>query len=69
VVLRNPAGAAVPVTVTYDARRRTVTLNPRATLAARTRYTVTLTGGATSIRDAAGNPLATTRWAFTTGKR
>ena len=32
-------------------------LNPNPTLASRTTYTVTLTGGAAAIRDAAGNPL------------
>ncbi|MGY1593837.1 Ig-like domain-containing protein [Geodermatophilus sp. SYSU D00708] len=69
VVLRSPTGATVPARVTYDKARRTVTLNPSATLAARTKYTVTLTGGTTAIRDAAGNPLATTRWSFTTGTR
>ena len=42
-------------------------MNPTATLAADTRYTATLTGGAAAIRDAAGNPLATTSWTFTTG--
>jgi hypothetical protein len=42
-------------------------LNPNATLAANTKFTVTLTGGAASIRDIAGNPLTTATWTFTTG--
>ena len=46
---------------------RTMTINPNTTLAARTVYTATLTGGTTAIRDLAGNPLTTTRWSFTTG--
>jgi len=53
--------------VTYNATTRVLTLNPNATLAANTKYTVTLTGGPAAIRDAAGNPLATTTWSFTTG--
>lgn len=67
--LRNPAGAAVSATVAYNATTRVATIDPVATLAASTKYTVTLTGGATGIRDLAGNPLATLRWTFTTGAR
>ena len=65
--LRNAAGAAVAGTVTYNVLTRVATLNPTANLAADTRYTATLTGGATAIRDAANNALATTSWSFTTG--
>jgi methionine-rich copper-binding protein CopC len=67
VTLRNAAGATVAATVRYDAATRTVTVDPAADLAADTRYTVTLTGGPTMIRDAAGNPLRTVTWAFSTG--
>ncbi len=67
--LRDAAGTAVPAAVSYSTTTRVATLNPTATLAADTRYTATLTGGATAIRDAAGNPLATTSWTFTTGPR
>jgi hypothetical protein len=42
-------------------------LNPGATLAANTKFTVTLTGGAANIRDTAGNALTTASWSFTTG--
>ena len=42
-------------------------LNPGVTLTASRVYRVTLTGGASAIRDAAGNPLGTTTWTFTTG--
>ncbi|MHA7276857.1 Ig-like domain-containing protein [Arthrobacter sp. Hz1] len=65
--LRNAAGTTVAATVSYNATTRVATLNPTATLASDTRYTATLTGGATAIRDAAGNPLATQSWSFTTG--
>jgi hypothetical protein len=44
------------------------TIDPTANLANDTRYTVTATGGATAIRDAAGNTLtAQPSWTFTTG--
>jgi hypothetical protein len=65
--LRTSAGTAVSAVVSYDATTRRLTLNPNSTLAARTVYTATLTGGTTGIRDLAGNPLTTTRWSFTTG--
>ena len=65
--LRNAAGTAVAGTVTYNATTRVATLNPTANLVADTRYTATLTGGAAAIRDAGGNPLATTSWTFTAG--
>ena len=65
--LRNAAGTAVAGTVTYNVLTRVATLNPTANLVADTRYTATLTGGAAAIRDAGGNPLATTSWTFTTG--
>ena len=67
-VLRNAAtGASVPAVVTYSATTRVATLNPSVTLAARTRYTATVTGGTGSVRDVAGNPLTTATWSFTTG--
>ncbi|MDP9998841.1 S8 family serine peptidase [Pseudarthrobacter sulfonivorans] len=66
-VLRNAAGTAIPATVSYNATTRTATLDPAASLAADGKFTATLTGGATAIRDAAGTPLATTGWTFTTG--
>lgn len=65
--LRNAAGTVVPATVSYNATTRTATLDPAASLAADGKYTATLTGGSTAIRDAAGTPLATTRWTFVTG--
>jgi hypothetical protein len=64
--LRNPAGTVVSAVVTYDPTTRTATLNPSANLVAATRYTVGLAGSTTAIRDAAGNPLTTVTWTFTT---
>jgi Ca2+-binding RTX toxin-like protein len=57
-------GALIAANVTYNATTRVVTLNPNATLAANTQYTVRLSTG---ITDAAGNPLAATSWSFRTG--
>jgi subtilisin family serine protease len=66
-VLKNAAGSTIQATVTYNATTRTATLDPAASLAADTRYTATLLGGTTAIRDSAGTPLASTSWSFTTG--
>ncbi|HET9871527.1 MAG TPA: Ig-like domain-containing protein [Propionibacteriaceae bacterium] len=60
-------GVAVTGVVSYNGTTRVATLNPGVTLAARTKYTATLTGGATKIRDIAGNVLGTNSWSFTTG--
>jgi hypothetical protein len=65
--LKNPAGTVIPATVTYNATIRVATLNPTATLAPDTKYTATLIGSATAIRDASNNALATTKWTLTTG--
>lgn len=65
--LRNPSGTMITAVISYNATSRVATLNPSATLAAGTKYTATLTGGTSAIRDAAGNPLKTVSWSFTTG--
>ncbi len=62
-----PSGTVVPAAVSYNATTRTATLNPTANLPADVRYTAQMTGGTTSVRDAAGNPLPTSTWNFTTG--
>jgi hypothetical protein len=67
VQLRTSAGNVVPAAVSYNSSTRVVTLNPATNLAPDARYTMTLTGGPTGIRDAVDNPLATTAWSFTTG--
>lgn len=66
-VLRNAAGNSIAATVTYNATTLTATLDPAASLAPDASYTAILTGGASAIRDAAGTPLASTSWTFTTG--
>ena len=68
--LRNAStNALVFATVTYDAATRRATLNPSGNLAAGTRFTATVRGGATDprVKDLAGNPLAASvTWSFTT---
>ena len=64
--LKDPAGNVIPGTVTQVTGSNRWVLDPTATLARNTLYTVTLTGGPTAIRDAAGNPFATTSWSFRT---
>ncbi|HEX2721939.1 MAG TPA: Ig-like domain-containing protein [Gemmatimonadaceae bacterium] len=59
------SGAAMPGTATYNRTTRVATFTPSATLAQTTGYTVTV---ATSVKDVAGNSLATPFvFAFTTG--
>jgi titin len=62
-----PNAAPIAGTVTRNGTTNQWILNPNATLAANTQYRVTLTGGATAIRDGANNPLANVTWTFTTG--
>ncbi|MDQ3930439.1 MAG: Ig-like domain-containing protein, partial [Chloroflexota bacterium] len=57
----------VTATVSYDAATNKVTLKPSSTLAASTKYTATVKGGAGGAKDKAGNPLASDKvWSFTT---
>ena len=61
------AGATqVLASVSYDPATGVAALSPSAMLAASTTYTASLTGGVSAIRDAAGNPLVSTSWSFTT---
>ncbi|XAS66570.1 peroxidase family protein [Micrococcaceae bacterium Sec5.7] len=53
----------IPATVTYNNATRTATLDPTSTLTADRTYTLALS----SIRDTAGNTIASTSWQFTTG--
>ena len=58
---------AVAATVSYNASTNTVTLTPSAPLSNSKFYTISITGGASGVKDSAGNPLATTvTSAFTT---
>ncbi|MDQ5863238.1 MAG: S8 family serine peptidase, partial [Actinomycetota bacterium] len=60
-------GALVAAAVFRNGTTNQWILDPLSALAAKTKYTVTVTGGGTSIRDLAGNQLATKTWQFTTG--
>ena len=67
VLLTGPGTTAVPATVTYSAATRAATLTPTAALANLTVYTATVKSGASGVKDAAGNPLASDLvWTFTT---
>jgi hypothetical protein len=67
LTLRNTVtGAAVAATVTLNPGGTSATLKPNRALASGTQYTATLTGGASAIRDTAGNAMSTTTWSFTT---
>jgi hypothetical protein len=58
VFLRGPNNAVVTTTLAYNASTRTVTLTPSAALANSTTYTIVVTGGASGVKDLAGNALA-----------
>ena len=61
-------GAPVGALVTYDAVTKIASLNPTADLAPSTPYTATVIGGASGVKDLAGNALVVNKvWAFTTG--
>src|SRR5204863_41682 len=63
--LRGPGGSAVAAQL--SASGSTATLNPNAALAPSTTYTATLHGGASGVKDQAGNPLSADYvWSFTT---
>jgi acid phosphatase type 7 len=62
-------GASQPLTarVSYDVATEKATLDPNAELEANATYTATLKGGATGVKDSAGNPLAADKsWSITT---
>jgi YVTN family beta-propeller protein len=64
--LRNGA-TLVTAGVSYNAATRVATLAPSAALANSTTYTATVRGGATGVKDSAGNALAAdSAWSFTT---
>ena len=68
--LRNAkTGALVGAAVYQNGTTDQWILNPSASLASRTKYTVTITGGSNAVRDLTGNPLQTAIWSFTTGRR
>jgi Bacterial Ig-like domain/Chitobiase/beta-hexosaminidase C-terminal domain/Bacterial Ig domain len=66
-VLRDPANAVVPATVSYNAATRVGTLVPSAALGASKLYTARITGGASGVKDLSANALAAdVVWLFTT---
>jgi hypothetical protein len=65
--LRNAAGQLVAGAVSYSVSNRRATLNPTSTLGALATYTATVKGGASGVKDVAGNPLAANvTWSFST---
>jgi hypothetical protein len=66
--LRNAAGTLVTATVAYKATTRVATLTPGSALTGSpTTYTATVVGGASGVKDLAGNALASNQsWSFTT---
>ncbi len=67
VTLRDPSNAVVSATVSYNSSTRTATLDPGAALNAVGLYRATIKGGATGVKDSAGNALAADfTWTFST---
>ncbi len=65
--LRTSGGTLVPAAVGYDALTGRATLTPSSPLAFDSSYTATVKGGASGVKDLAGNPLAADRnWSFLT---
>ncbi|TFD28625.1 heme peroxidase [Cryobacterium lyxosi] len=60
-------GAVVTSVAAFNATTNVLTINPSVSLSSNVQYRVTITGGNTSVRDLAGNPLVTSTWTFTTG--
>lgn len=69
VELRDPSNSLVNAAVSYNATSKTVTLQPGASLALSTTYTVLIKGGTLDprVKDLAGNAMtANATWSFTT---
>jgi hypothetical protein len=60
--LRGPNNALVSATTTYNSATQTATLTPSGALSDSTTYTATVSGA----KDAAGNPMTSVSWSFTT---
>ena len=60
-------GTVITAVRNFNSTTKVLTINPSVTLASNTLYRVTITGGTSAVRDAAGNPLATKTWTFRTG--
>jgi hypothetical protein len=57
VFVRNAAGVVAAANVSYNASARTATVTPSAALANSTTYTIVVRGGASGVKDSAGNAL------------
>ena len=67
-LLKQGTSTPLAASVSYDDPTRTATLTPSAALEASTSYTATVKGGASGVKDLAGNALAAdSSWSFTTG--
>jgi len=66
-ITRVSTGAVFTSVATFNAATNVLTINPSGSLVSNVQYRVTITGGNTSVRDLAGNPLVTSTWTFTTG--
>jgi len=67
MALRDGNNAVVAATVSYNAATLTATLTPTTPLANVATYTVTVMGGASGVKDTAGNALLNNvTWSFTT---
>jgi hypothetical protein len=66
-LLKQGATTPVEAQVSYDSATKKATLDPSVDLEAGATYTATLKGGASGVKDAAGNPLAEDKtWSFST---
>ena len=66
IELRNASNALVTATVNFDSNARMATLIPSSDLSNNQTYTVTVKSGASGVKDAAGNALASTFTSFFT---
>ena len=67
IELRNSSNVLIAATVSYNANTNTTTLTPSSPLVNSTSFTVTIKGGASGVKDAAGNAMVNNySWSFTT---
>src|SRR5205085_9474117 len=67
IQMRNSSNALMAATVSYNTGTKTATLTPSAALANSNAYTVTIKGGASGVKDLAGNAFPSDdNWSFTT---
>ena len=65
--LKDASNVSVPAVLTYNGATNTAVLTPSTPLVAGVTYTATVTGGASGVKDFAGNPLSVDySWSFNT---